>query len=135
MGGGKDGYGPQDGTQRGGGEVGEVTRYVCRVAIEFAHKRGEDILEAPSRHYGVITRDEETGEHAHIADKAPGAAAGDARIGTGCVGSTVSADYELAEYAGQAKQEDADNIDDDERGTTVLTCHIRESPHITQSYC
>ena len=46
----------------------------------------------------------------------------------------MTADDELADHTGNAEQQDAEHVDDDEHGATVLTRHIREAPYIAQTY-
>ena len=55
-------------------------------------------------------------------------------VGAGGIGSRMTADDELTNHARNAKQENEKNIDDNERGTTVLTCHERETPHVAKTY-
>ena len=45
----------------------------------------------------------------------------------------MASDDELAHHAGDAQQQHARQIDDDESRTTILARHIRETPHIAQS--
>ena len=41
----------------------------------------------------------------------------------------------LTHHARQTQQDDTHQVDEDEGGTSILTCHIRKAPNISQTYC
>ena len=96
---------------------------------------GVKVLQAPSGHDGVETEDDGGGEDAEVADESPRASAGELVVGTCGIGVGVAADDELGNHAGDAKQEDAAQIDEDEGCSSVLSCHIGETPDVSQTYC
>ena len=56
------------------------------------------------------------------------------RVGAIGVGGTVTANDKFGNHTGNAQQQHASHINNDECGTTILTGHVRETPYIAQSY-
>ena len=100
------------------------------------HRTGDGFCHisiSPAAYYPVKGKDEESAEHAHIADANPG------RIGFELVESTdrievgFSAQGELGQHDGGADHENADQIDEHKRATAVFPHYIRKLPDIAES--
>ena len=145
----EDGDGPEYGPQGRRGELLEVLGDVGCIALQLACCRGVDVLQAPAGNHGVVAGDEEAGEDAEQADESREQAAegqpvgsqsalgqlgivveGGVGIDAAGVGSAVATNDELAEHAGNAQQEHAAQIDEDEGCAAVLARHVGESPYV-----
>ena len=98
------------------------------------HERCIDILQAPAGDYGIIAHDDETRENTEIAHPLPCRSVRQFGIGTCRIGLRPASDDKFANHAGNAQQQYASYIDQDEDGTAILACHIGETPHVTQTY-
>lgn len=128
------GNSPDDGQGHTGRELLEVAGHIGCIAMELAHNGSEEILQAPSRNDSVKAKDDGGGDHAHIANQRPPAAANDL-VGLHGIGGAVTPHHKLGYHAGYAQQEHAHKIDADESGTTVLARHIGEAPDVAQAHC
>lgn len=127
--------GPDEGTYGVGLEGVEVVGDVLRVAKEMTEGGGVDVLKTPAGDNGIVARDEEAREDAHSAYGGPELSASrDAGIGTSGIGLACTTDDELADDAGNAEHHDADEIEDEENGTTVFARHVGETPYVAQAH-
>ena len=115
------------------GEICEILLHILRISIQSTHGGATYILQAPSRHNGIIASDEEACDHPEESHVFPCAALSHPIVCPCRVGCTVSAYYELAHHARNAQYEHAHQIDDDEHSTTILACHVWEPPDVAQS--
>ena len=103
--------------------------------MNTTHDTGIEILQAPASHYGIETQDNHRGDDTHQAQGTPRLVLTQIGISTGCIGCGMTADDEFTHHARQSEQDDTYQIDENEGGATILTCHIRETPYITQTDC
>ena len=130
---GDDGDGPE---YRANGISRKVMKILCHLlgrTVQFAHYRGIDVLQAPSRHHGIISRDEKSRDDTHQSHEFPCRAVGQFAVSARRIGCSMAADDELADHTGDAEQH-ATNINQDECRAAVLSRHIWETPHVAQSY-
>ncbi len=100
----------------------------------MSEQRRPDILEAPARHHRIVARNQETREYTHVTDQRERIPSAHYPIGSGGIRLRMTSDDKLADHTGDAQKQDTAHIDQDEYGPTVLSRHIRKSPHITQSH-
>ena len=125
---------PQGRTYRVGRELLEVLDHKVGIALYLCHDAGIEILQAPTGYHGIETEDNHGSHHSHISHERPRLAPGKIAIGTSRIGCRMTTDDELAQHTWQTKQQDAHQIDEDERRTSILTCHIWEAPYIAQAH-
>ena len=129
----KDGDRPEDRPHGITRKLVEIPGHKVGIALQFAHHRSVDVLQAPARNHGIVARDDKPGEHTHVAHPLPRTSTRKFGVGPSGIGGSVAAYDELTHHAGDAQKQDASQIDDDEGRTSVLPHHIRETPHVAQS--
>ena len=117
------------------GETGKILFEIVGIATEMTHERGIDILQAPTRDHSIIARDEKTREHTEITHILPCTATRDSAVCPCRVGLRMATNNKLIDYAGQAQQHHAEDIEEDEGSATVFASHIRETPDVAQTHC
>ena len=125
---------PQSRTNRIGGEGLEVGLHILRVSMNATHDAGIQILQAPSSHHSIEAQDNHGGDDTHQSHGSPSLMLTQVAIGTCRIGSRMATNDKLAHHARQTQQDDAHQVDEDEGGTSILTCHIRKAPYISQTY-
>ena len=125
---------PEYGTYGRSGELLEVLGDVLRIAVKLAECRGEDVLQAPSRHYCIVARDDKSGEHAHAAHQPPCLCSAHLSVGASRIGCSVAAYDEFVHHTGYAEHQHARYIYKYKGGSAVLTGHVWKAPYIAQSY-
>ena len=92
-------------------------------------------MQAPSGYYSIEAKDDSRGEDSDVTDNLPWLAISQVLVCTGSIGGRVPANDKFGDHAGDSKKKDAQQIHHDEGRATVLSRHIRETPHIAKSYC
>ena len=130
----EDGDRPQHRTNGVGTKLLEVIGNKLRVAMQLAHYRGIDILQAPARNDGIIARDEESRNDLQVTYPFPCRAIGHLGIGTCRIGGTMPAYDKLGHHTGDAQYTYTQHINQDKDGTAVLSRHIGEAPYVSQAH-
>ena len=131
----QDDHRPQHRLHRVGCQLSEIGLEIFRVALQVTYQRRKDILQTPTADHRIITRDEESRQHAHVSNQCPRCASSQLPIGTGCVGLSMTTHDKLAHHTRNAQQYHTSHIYNYKHGTTVLAYHIRKTPYITQTHC
>ena len=102
--------------------------------MHTTYDAGIEILQTPACHHGIEAKDNHGGDDTHQAYGSPSLVLTQITISPRCIGSRMATNDKLAHHARQTQQDDAHQVDKDEGSTSILTCHIRKAPYISQTY-
>ena len=113
----------------------EILTHCSSIAPHLSHDRGIEILQAPASHYGIEAQDNHGSNNTQQTDETPGLTIRDTIVSPIGIGLRVAPYHKLTNHPRDAQYQDAGDIDQDKGSTAILTCHIRETPHVTQTNC
>ena len=114
-----------------GGEGGAEVR--CSLSGEAVGARLDDELQCPACHHGVVAQDEKACQHAEESHPTPGSTRCKDAVGSCRVGTRAASDEELGNHDRHAHEQHAEQVDEDKRRSTMLSCLVRETPDVAQS--
>ena len=126
---------PQYRSYRTRRELDKIPAHIVGITRNMPRYRGIQILQAPSSHNRIESEDNSGAQDTEQSHSLPWFSARHLMIGSGSIGCRVTTNDKLIHHARKAEQEDKQYIYEDEGRTSILTCHIWESPHIAKTYC
>ena len=100
-------------------------------ACEFARERVDHVFQRPARDHQIEAHDEQRSQNTVVAQDRPAARKG--AVGAHGVAVGIASDGEFRKHDRHAEQQDAEDVDQQERAAAVLPCDIGETPDVAQS--
>ena len=104
------------------------------MSAQVAQSRLIQVLYNPAAHHAVEANHDETAHDADIGEQVVFLTRREALEGRLHIAVGRASDNELAQNHRDSHHQDAENIDQDESATAILTCLVGETPDVSQTY-